>query len=66
MDATATPDDPVLLSYSQVAKLLQVSARSVWSLVNRSGDLPAIRVGSSVRIDKRDVLTFINSQRESG
>ena len=63
-DVTMLPeDDPVLLSYSQVAKLLNVSDRSVWSLVNKSKVLPAIRVGAAVRIDRRDVIAFIDGQR---
>ena len=57
--------DPVLLTYAQAAKLLAVSTRSVWALVNKRRALPAIRVGTAVRIDRRDVLAFIERQRQS-
>jgi len=50
---------PLLLAYSEVARLLGVSERTVWSMVNQ-GDLPAVRLSKSVvRIDRRDLDQFI-------
>ena len=50
--------DPRLLTYQQAAKALQVSDRTVWAFVDR-GELPAVRIGRSVRIDRRDLDEFI-------
>ena len=47
-----------LLTYDQAGKLLGVTGRTVWTLVDR-GDLPAVRFGRSVRINPADMRTFI-------
>ena len=53
-------DTPLLLTYREVAKLLSCSDRHVWTLVNR-GQLPAVRLARrAVRIDRRDVVAFID------
>ena len=57
------PDDaPKLMTYQDAAKVLQVSDRTVWSLVDR-GELPAVRFGRSVRIDRRDLEAFIDKSK---
>ncbi len=56
-------DNPMFLTYKQAGELLQVSDRTVWSLVDR-GELPAVRFGRTVRIDRRDLDAFI--QRAKG
>lgn len=49
----------MLLTYLEAAKLLGVSDRTVWAMVNR-GELPAVRfAGRTVRIDRRDLEAFI-------
>lgn len=48
-----------LLTYEQAGKLLRVTSRTVWTLVDR-GDLTAVRFGSSVRIDPVDLRAFID------
>lgn len=47
-----------LLTYEQAAKLLGVTARTVWTLVNRR-ELRATHIGRSVRIDPADLRAFI-------
>ena len=64
MQANPETPEPLLMTYGEAAKALRVSDRTVWSLVKR-GTLPAIRVGSAVRIDRRDVLAFIDRQRRT-
>ena len=59
-NATTTELD--LLTYQQAARRLQVSDRTVWSLCKR-GDLPCVRVKSSVRIDPADLAAFIERQK---
>ncbi len=52
-----------LLSYEQAGKLLGVTGRTVWTLVDR-GDLPAVRFGHSVRIDPADLRAFIDRSKQ--
>jgi excisionase family DNA binding protein len=56
------PSTLELLTYSETAKLLRVSDRTVWGLCKR-GELAAVRIGQSVRIDRRDLLAFVEAQK---
>ncbi len=51
-----------LLTYEQAGKLLGVTGRTVWTLVDR-GDLMAVRFGHSVRIDPADLRAFIDRSK---
>ena len=51
-----------LLTYDQAGKMLGVSGRTVWTLVNR-GELPAVRFRRSVRIDPADLRAFIDRSK---
>jgi excisionase family DNA binding protein len=56
-----TPDQGIvekLLTYKQAGVLLDVTERTVWTLVD-DGKLPAVRFGRSVRIDPADLRAFI-------
>jgi excisionase family DNA binding protein len=55
-----------LLTTQEVAKWLNQSPRKVWAL-KASGDLPHIKIGSSVRFKVDDVEEFIrrNTHGES-
>jgi len=55
---TNTPNLEPLMTYREVGKLLGVTQRTVWSLVD-SGELPAVRFGGSVRIAPSDLHDFI-------
>ena len=58
-----SPAQPLLLTYLQAGKLLGVSDRTVWTLVNE-GKLKAVRfAGRTVRIDRRDLDTFIEGHK---
>jgi excisionase family DNA binding protein len=54
-----------LLTYRQAAKVLGVTERTVWSLVN-AGTLPAVRFGRCVRIDPADLRAFIERAKRRG
>ncbi|MBX3356337.1 MAG: helix-turn-helix domain-containing protein [Phycisphaeraceae bacterium] len=56
---------PALLTYRQAAKVLGVTERTIWSLVNR-GALPVVRFGRSVRIDPADLCFFIERSKQGG
>jgi len=55
---------PELLTVGQFAKMLQVSARTVWRLES-AGEVPKpIRVGGNVRWHRGDVQAWLNSRRQ--
>ncbi len=59
---TPVPVVERLLTYSEAADLLSVTARTVWKLVD-CGELPAVRFGRSVRIDPADLRSFIEQAK---
>ena len=52
----------LLLTYKQAAELLQVSDRTVFTLV-KTGQLKAVRFRQTVRIDRRDLENFIEESK---
>lgn len=53
-----------LLTYREAGKLLGVTERTLWTLVDQ-GALPAVRFGRSVRIDPADLRRFIDRSKSS-
>ena len=53
----------LLLTYAQVSRLLAVSERQVWNLVNDDA-VPCVRIGKSVRIRREDVVAYIGKLRD--
>lgn len=51
-----------LLSYREVAEVLGVSDRTVFTLIKR-GELKAAKIGNSVRIDPADLRDFIERSK---
>jgi len=51
-----------LLTYREAGKLLGVTERTIWTLVDQ-GSLPAVRFGRSVRIDPADLRRFIDRSK---
>jgi len=51
-----------LMTYREAARVLNVTHRTLWSLVDR-GELPAVRFGRSVRIDPADLRAFIDAAK---
>jgi len=62
---SAIPIVEKLLTYRDAGKLLGVTERTVWELVNR-GELPAVRFGRNVRIDPADLRAYIDRCKTSG
>ena len=54
---------PRLLSLRAVSEQTTIPRSTLYTLIAR-GDLPAIRLGRSVRISERDLLDFIEGHRE--
>jgi excisionase family DNA binding protein len=59
---TTTTD--CLLRPREAAQWLKISERTLWSLTQR-GELPAVRIGRSVRYDLTDLVAFVEA-RKSG
>jgi excisionase family DNA binding protein len=58
---TATEEAPVtgsLLTVAEVAGVLRVSSMTVYRLI-KAGELPAIRIGKSFRIQQRNLQAFL-------
>ena len=53
-----------LLTYQETADLLGVSSRTIYTLVRR-GDLRALKVGASSRVDPADLRQFIEQSKVS-
>ncbi len=56
-----TPNDPLLLTVVETAKLLRVGKNTVYELVAR-GELPAIRLGRVIRIPRHRLLAWVEGQ----
>jgi excisionase family DNA binding protein len=59
--ATGTGEGPLadtLMTVAEVADVLRVSNMTVYRLI-RSGELPALRVGKSFRIQRRDLSAYL-------
>lgn len=54
-----------LLSLKDVSKLLHCSYSKVYLLVH-SGDIPAVRIGKSLKVRKSDISEFLNSNSVGG
>jgi excisionase family DNA binding protein len=62
MMSVATGEGPVtgsLLTVAEVAGVLRVSNMTVYRLI-KAGDLPALRVGKSFRIQQRDLTAYLD------
>jgi excisionase family DNA binding protein len=59
------PSGPMFYSIATLAERLDVSRDTVRRLIER-GELVAIRIGSSVRVDAVEVEAFVRRQRRGG
>ena len=53
-----------LLTSSEVANILAVSERTLWKLT-KSGDIPCVHIGRSVRYDARSLDLWIRARESS-
>jgi excisionase family DNA binding protein len=54
--------EPLLLTARDTARVLAISPRQLWSLTDR-GEIPVIRIGRSVRYDRRDIEQWIERRK---
>ena len=60
--AVSVPTDEVFLTTEEVLEYLQVNLRTVYRLI-KAGKIPAVRVGRQWRFRKRDIDSWLDSQR---
>lgn len=60
---TEVPAPPMLLTSKQAAVFLSICERKLWGLAN-DGDIPRVTIGRSVRYDRRDLIAWIDRQKE--
>ena len=53
----------LLLRPTEAAEALALSPRLLWSLTAK-GDIPAVRIGRTLRYDPRDLIAWIDRQKE--
>lgn len=54
---------PEVLTLEQVAELLQVHYMTVYKIV-RNGDIPAVKVGRSYRVLRKDVFEYLEKLKK--
>ena len=53
-----------LMTSKQTAEYLCICERKLWDL-QKSGSLPAVRIGRSVRFDRDDIDLFITKSKQN-
>lgn len=62
----STPE-PMLLSPRETAgPKLGISERALWALTYPRGPIPCVRVGRLVKYDPRDLIAFVDAQKQGG
>jgi len=62
---SSEPSLPELLKVAEVAKITQRSLAQVYADA-ANGDLPSYRLGTSVRIDRADLMQYLSTRRVGG
>jgi excisionase family DNA binding protein len=61
-DLSDKAEETRLLSVRDVAKMMDISTRTVYELVSKN-QLPSIRIGSIIRFDVRDIQRWMDHHR---
>jgi predicted DNA-binding transcriptional regulator AlpA len=54
----------LLIKSPEAATFLGVGERTLWSLTAPRGPIPSVKIGCSVRFDKRDLIAFVDAQKQ--
>ena len=57
---------PMLLTVRQAAAALSISERTLWAFSSPRGAIPVVRIGRSVRYDRRDLQEWLEGQKVGG
>ena len=55
---------PLVLSVSELAKILHIGKNSAYQLVN-SGEIRIVRIGKSIRIPQSALLDYLSQSKET-
>jgi excisionase family DNA binding protein len=61
----AIDDSPLLVAPDKAAKMLGISVRTLFRL-NKSGEIPAVRIGASVRYSPQALDAWVQSKLTDG
>jgi excisionase family DNA binding protein len=59
----STPDERLLLRATEVGRLLSVSRSKVYEMM-ASGELPTMKIGSALRVPRKQLLEWIEKRAE--
>lgn len=65
-DAPAGRIEPTWLTYQQAEELTGIKHATLWRMLKRSGEIKVFRVGKTVRINRRSLEDYLESQAELG
>jgi excisionase family DNA binding protein len=65
MERHGAAEEPWLLRVDEVSRLLSLGRTRTWELIWKH-ELPAVRMGRSVRIPRADLLRWIRAHAEGG
>jgi excisionase family DNA binding protein len=54
------PNEPILVTSKEAAKLLNISERTLWTITN-SGQIPCVRILGAKRYHRSDIDQFIRN-----
>jgi excisionase family DNA binding protein len=60
------PSNRLLLSPREAAERLGISERCLWDRMSPRGSIPVVRIGRLTKIDQRDLVSFIDVQKQGG
>ncbi len=66
MPATNSTPGAALLMIAQAAEYLGLCERTLWYRTAPRGPIPCVRIGRSVRYDRRDLDEYIESSKDRG
>ena len=55
----------LLVTVREAARMLAISPRALWGITAPRGELPAVRLGRSVRYDLADLRRWIEARKRS-
>jgi excisionase family DNA binding protein len=63
LNADVREDAPLLLKVDEVAKMLGLGRTKVYDMMG-AGELPVVRIGSAVRVPRKQLLDWIEEHTE--
>lgn len=65
-DTTTERIEPTWLTYAQAEELTGYSQVTLWRLIKRTGEIKVVRIGRTLRINRRSLENYLESQAEQG